>query len=369
VITMSLPPSPRRARPQLERLESRRVLSAPAGPTFIAVLYQGLLGQNPDGTALAAYQAQLDAGVPRGQVAAEVINTPPFQTREVQTLYLTLLGRGADQAGLNTWLRALQSGASVNQVKANLLGSDEFFARAGRTGGGFLNALFLAELNRAPDASATPLLGAGLNGAAGRRAVALQVLTSPEAAQFKVANAYQEVLGRAPDAMGASYWADVLRRGGSDEALLAGLLGSDEFFTQLQRFVAQPGTNDPVQAGFQFITAGHKFQAPLPAIPQAPPPAPTPPGQQPARPAQVVNNVTPVFVPVAGGPFFDPFVFGPVVVVDPVPVITPVIVPDVTLPIDPGPAFVDVGGPCSCGDFGGFTDFGGSDNGFDGGGF
>src|SRR5207245_838653 len=98
-------------------------------------------GQSPDQATLDFFDGQLASGVSRQQVAAEVLNTPLFRAREVQALYLTLLNHGADLGALATWVPALQAGASLQALKASLLGSDEFFARAGGTGAGFVNAL------------------------------------------------------------------------------------------------------------------------------------------------------------------------------------------------------------------------------------
>jgi hypothetical protein len=48
-----------------------------------------------------------------------------------------------------------------------------------------------------------------------------------------VAGYYQAYLGRAADSLGLNYFAGILGQGGRDEDVLAGILGSDEYFRRL----------------------------------------------------------------------------------------------------------------------------------------
>jgi hypothetical protein len=82
-----------------------------------------------------------------------------------------------------------------------------------------------------------------------------------------VTSVYQDILGRNPDGGGLAFWSSQLQQGGSQTTVLAGVLGSDEFFRRMQVYVGGLNTNDPNVAAARFIAADHVF---------GPPPAPVP---------------------------------------------------------------------------------------------
>jgi hypothetical protein len=73
-----------------------------------------------------------------------------------------------------------------------------------------------------------------LNAGYSHLALAQQVASSPEAAIHFVANAYVRYLGRNVDAASLQLSVDSLLRGGRDDQLIAGILGSDEYFQRAQ---------------------------------------------------------------------------------------------------------------------------------------
>jgi hypothetical protein len=123
----------------------------PINPTYVASLYQGLLGRTAEDYGLGYWTALLDAGTARTTVASGVMASAEAQARQVEGLYETLLGRTADPLGLAYWTSLLQAGQSIDQVKVDLLASPEFYARSGGTIDGFLQNLYREELNRDPD--------------------------------------------------------------------------------------------------------------------------------------------------------------------------------------------------------------------------
>jgi hypothetical protein len=89
--------------------------------------------------------------------------------------------------------------------------------------------------------------------------VAQEVLTSSEAQDFKLEDDYLVLLGRPVDGAGLNYWGGALLSGTPDEAVLAGLLGSGEFFGNLQNATAT--SSDPNQAASAFAASGNLFQS------------------------------------------------------------------------------------------------------------
>jgi hypothetical protein len=220
--------------------------------TFVATLYQGLLGRPAEKAGLAFWAGRLHAGATREQVAAGFLGSEEYRTRQVCDLYQALLYRPPEAAGLEYWLTRLRGG-TLTPVKAGVLGSDEYFAAAGGTPEQFLSALYRAALRRPPDDGGRACWGARLRAGVTREAVAAGVLAGPDALQAQVTFFYRGILGRELDAVGAGYWVAVLRQGTPPEAVLAALLGSEEFLDHLQRYVPYSSFSDPNWAANLFL--------------------------------------------------------------------------------------------------------------------
>jgi len=248
----------RNALPSLEALESRDVPTIFANQVFAAALTQGLLGRAPTTAEVSTLSGALNGGTTPTQVASAIIATPEYQAREVGALYQIALNRPVDMAGLNYWGGLLESGASLNQVKAGILSSDEAFRQAGGTPNAFLSRLYNEVLGRSVDDAGQAIFGqAAASGQAGRQDVAQVVLNSPEAQRVQVGNIYREVLGRPADTLGMNIWTGVLQAGATDADVLAGILGSPEFFASVQN--ASLGGFDALQTASTFLTSNNLF--------------------------------------------------------------------------------------------------------------
>jgi hypothetical protein len=277
----------------LETLETRTVPSnLPAGlapppdnQVFLATVYQGELRRPIDDAGLLFWENQLNQNLGRAQVVGAILNSNEYFSRLVSTDFSALLGRAPDAAGLAYWVSEMDQGATPQAVKANILGSDEFFARFGGESQSFLNALYAEELGRAVDSVGQQTWTPWTGDAGGRTLIAQAVEASPEATQLVVATIYQDTLGHIPDAAGSTYWASPLQQGQSQSTVLAGILGSDEFFGRLQTYTAQLDTADPNVAAAEFINAAQLFKSRPAVVPEAPP--------------------TPAFTPMGGNSGFD----------------------------------------------------------------
>jgi hypothetical protein len=224
----------------------------------VSTLFQGLLGRPADSPGLSYWTNLLNTGAPRTQVAQGILNSTESRGREVQILYQALLGRAADPQGLGFWL---QNSMNLEQVQAGLLGSDEFLARSGGTPEGFLTAVYRDVLGRAPGAGGLRNWEGVLGRGVPRTTVAQTIGTSAEADQVRVADFYVQVLGRPADAGGLAYWSGALQGGARQSAVVAGLAGSDEFFTQMSASGAAGGQADPNAAAAQFLAGTGRFGA------------------------------------------------------------------------------------------------------------
>lgn len=133
--------------------------------TFVRNLYRELLGREPSAGDLAYWTAQVQADssvVGREQVISFFMNSPEYKAHYVDTLYEVFLGRAPDAAGLAFWSAKMgdpgtpgEHGGSADErfILAAIVGSDEFYAQAGGTDQGFVQALYHDLLGRAGDAA------------------------------------------------------------------------------------------------------------------------------------------------------------------------------------------------------------------------
>jgi hypothetical protein len=97
--------------------------------SFLASIYQDVLGRSVDPSGQANWSAQLAAGIPRTAVAMAIVSSAEAGQGLVQGYYRQFLHRDADSTGLNSFVAALQHGVRDEQIIAILVGSDEYFSR------------------------------------------------------------------------------------------------------------------------------------------------------------------------------------------------------------------------------------------------
>lgn len=214
--------------------------------TFLSRVYEDLLERPIDAGGLAYWNTFLDGGVPRAHVTAAIMESTEFRTLLVNDHFNEFLNRPADAAGRNSYLDMLRAGATIEQVDAALVGSTEYFQqRGGGTVDGFLTALYQDVLNRALDADGRTYYKALLAAGATREEVAGQVLASREYHQGLVHDFYESYLGRNEVIAGTNYWVQCLQQGDRIENVLAGILGTSAYATLTnpptanQQFVSQ----------------------------------------------------------------------------------------------------------------------------------
>ncbi len=238
----------------VESLETRMVpAQPPLNDVFVATLYQVELQRIVDGTGLTYWRNQLNQGGSRTQVVNSILNTDEVYGREITADYSSLLGRAPDSVGWQHYMQALQQGATPQDVKASILGSDEFYTRAGGTPTTFLNALYAADLGRSVDVQGLSHWIALTGNAADRTQIAQGVAASTEATRLAVAKIYVDLLGRNPDAGGLAYWSGKLQQGQSVSTVVAGVVGSNEFYSRMQNYVATMDTTNSNSAAAVFI--------------------------------------------------------------------------------------------------------------------
>ncbi len=231
-------PSRSSARPVVERLEDRRVLSA---------------------ATLAVAQA--------------LAHSRENCANLVTGMYGNYLDRAPDAAGLNYWVGKMQGGLTDEHLEASFLGSPEYIANHGGTNGGWVDGMYRDLLHRESDDSGHSFWVHQLDAGAQPAAVAYGFAASQERETQRIADDYYRLLNRGPDSDGLAYWTNRFLQGTSNEDLVASFVGSDEYF-------AGRSFGDPrefiVQAYYDILNRAPSQQDVdgwAPYLPSSPPPA------------------------------------------------------------------------------------------------
>jgi hypothetical protein len=207
---------------------------ASADARFVTHLYNDLLGRPADAGAAAWANALDRGGITRTGVALALAASTEYLSDQVEASYLAHLGRDADPAGLGYWLGYLGKGGIFEDLETSFLGAPEYYAKSGGTPDAFLTALYTDVLGRAMDPAGRSYWTGRLTSGTPSWVVAASVVMSSEAVANRVVKDYLLLLRRDPDAGGVAYWSGLLQHGTRDETLVGFLAGSDEYWADSQ---------------------------------------------------------------------------------------------------------------------------------------
>jgi hypothetical protein len=211
--------------------EYQQLALADLDQAYVGNLYQDALNRVADPGGLAAFSGPLDAGAEsRSQVVQGLLTSGEYRTDVVQSLYKQYLNRSADPSGLSGGVSALSQGATDEAVAANLIASAEFFSDSGSNNTGFVQALYKDVLQRTPTMGEVNGWVNLLQNGTSRLAVAGAFLVSDEYHRLVVNGLYEHYLRRAADSSGLNGLAAALDSGMTDEAAIAFLATSAEYF-------------------------------------------------------------------------------------------------------------------------------------------
>jgi hypothetical protein len=228
-------------------------LSVRASGAYIDAVHEDLLGRLPtDAERSAAVGTPLDSVADRARVARRLTDLPEWSRRAIDGRYQDLLDRPADPGGLDYWTSLVTSGrVSIAMVAASLAASTEL-SPADADPETWVLELYARLLGR--DGSLDPAGVAywtGVERARGRIAVAYAFVQSPESCRRQVTTAYHDLLGRAPDPDGLTFWAEHLKAHGA-ASLDVQLASSVEY---LDRAVSRFGEPPSVPAAPTGVSA------------------------------------------------------------------------------------------------------------------
>jgi hypothetical protein len=202
-------------------------------------LYGAALGRTPEMDGLKAWMGGIAGGVTLDRMAEDFNGSPEFQQRYgnpdnpgyVKLLYNNVLGRDPEPSGLQHWLGELAGGMSRATMLASFSESNENLVRTAPAvekgiwvrdeNSATIARLYDTTLDRLPELDGLKAWRGGLDGGLTIKQVANGFITSPEFrekygslddVQF-VTQLYRNVLNREPEQSGLNAWVDGLRGG------------------------------------------------------------------------------------------------------------------------------------------------------------
>jgi hypothetical protein len=197
---------------------------------YVTRVYADLFGRQPDPRGLQNWTTKLTSGTPRIAVANSITYSDEYRSRLIAATYQRYLDRAPDAHGAATWLQAMRTGRTIQQMEVGFVASDEYYRRAGGTDAAWVSRLYQHVLGRtaapAEIRSWTNALARGTS----RSQVALGFLISSEHLTTVVDGYYVDLLGRHIDPTGRRSWVTRIQNGERVEAIIGGIIASDEYF-------------------------------------------------------------------------------------------------------------------------------------------
>ncbi len=220
---------------------------APSAVSFIQSVYHDLLGRPADPAGLTTWtnllNTQGNTTSVRAQVVADIEASPEYRLDEVDALYKQYLHRSAvGDPGAQGWANVLGAGYTVEQVAALVAGSREFIAtQTDGTIGSWLNAFYVDALSRPVDSVGLASWNSQFAAGSSRIQIAGDIfaadgLPGSPANEYRihlVNGFYTQYLSRSASGdPGSLQWASLLQQGATDQAVIADILGSTEYYNK-----------------------------------------------------------------------------------------------------------------------------------------
>ncbi|MCL3862700.1 DUF4214 domain-containing protein [Actinotalea sp. K2] len=199
---------------------------------YVTRVYLDLFERQPDPSGLATWTDALRAGTPRVAVANAVTGSEEYRSRLITASYKAFLGRSPDPSGLQHWLGHMRAGMTIQEMEAGFLASPEYYLGSGSNDRRWVTRLYGHVLDRAPGASEVTFWRQQLAGGMSRHAVSLGFLLSTEYLTTVVDGHYRHLLGRSIDPTGRRDWVSQIQRGVRVEAIIGGIISSDEYYAR-----------------------------------------------------------------------------------------------------------------------------------------
>jgi hypothetical protein len=178
---------------------------------FVQGLYVDVLNRQPEAEGYAHWLDLLSTGTTRYEVASAIWRSPEHRGIQVDGYYDQFFNRVADAGGRQFWINQMLAGAREENVMAAFTVTTEY-TLSHLTNDSFVTGLYQDILNRAPDAGGLTFWVNALATNQSRSLVALGLVDTPERHQLLVTSYYADFLNRLPDSNGNAFWTNLLNQ-------------------------------------------------------------------------------------------------------------------------------------------------------------
>ncbi len=197
---------------------------------FVRGMYLDVLQRPLDVPGFTDWVNLLDGGASNLQVANGFWETVEHRGIQVDSYYELFFNRQADPAGRQNWINQFLVGMTEETMMAEFMNTPEYSA-LNPSNTAFVAAAYQDILNRAPEpAGQTFWVNALTNGQLTRRQVAEGLINSNERHVGLVTSYYVDFLRRQPDSFGLAFWVNQLNSGSlDDQGVAEALLATPEY--------------------------------------------------------------------------------------------------------------------------------------------
>jgi hypothetical protein len=165
-----------------------------------------------------------------GTVANALTHSAEYYGDIVTAVYQKYLGRTPAASEVAGWVSLMQQGLSDERLEANFIGSAEYIANHGGPGAGWVTGMYQDLLGRTPQQAEVNAWVQALAAGISPTQVAYGFAASAEREGQRITADYQKYLGRSPTAAEVNAWVMAFVNGYSNENVIAGFVGSAEYF-------------------------------------------------------------------------------------------------------------------------------------------
>ena len=234
----------------------------PAGNArFVDALTRDLLGRAPTDIEMSGWVGQLDGGLTREQLAADLAGRDEFVGLVVDNAYLTILDRVPTGPERSAGVTKVRNGQGAQGLLVELLASAEFFAMSGSTNPGFVYTAGQRVLKRDLTAGEAAPFIAGLGDATKSRAdIATGLVGGVEGSRVRAKMWAEKLLSRVPTDPELAMWGTQVQTDG-DLAVVATIAGGDDYLLIAQeRIIESTLTTSPgtvIVSGSEVVSAAY----------------------------------------------------------------------------------------------------------------
>ncbi len=171
-----------------------------------------------------------DGATTRPAIVSDLMDSDEYRGLDIDRVFTSFLHRKADAGGLAYWNDSIKNGNPLWRFRAQLFGSPEYFANAGGTNGQYVDAAYQDVLGRRPDAAGRQYWIDKLNAGTKRGTVALQFINTSESRRFLIDDQFLRFLDRKATPTEQSTWLPRISTPTGEQEMIAALVAGASYY-------------------------------------------------------------------------------------------------------------------------------------------